>query len=341
MNIEEVSFGIYNNQEIKEYTLDNGNYLSLKILTLGAIIKEVKFKGKNRVLGFNNVEDYINSRFYFGALVGRVAGRISNGEFHIGEKSFKLDQNEGKTCLHGGKEGFTFKVWELEDSVVSEEFASVTLKYISQDLDSGFPGVFTVYVKYTISKDNSFKIEYSGFSSKDTPVTLTNHSYFNLNNDLSNDILDHYLKIDADEYIRLDKNNIPIEISRVEESPFDFRKSKIIKRDMDLNHEELKVTKGYDHPFVLNDGSANQVELFCKESGIKLNLFTTEPVVVVYCSNNLGGGYTLIEGEETFKYQGVCLETQWYPDALNQEFLPNNVLDQGKEYYSKTKFKFS
>ncbi len=341
MKIEEKSFGIYNNKFIKEYTLDNGNNLSLKILTLGAIIREVKFNGKNRVLGFNNVEDYINSRFYFGAIVGRVSGRISKGEFQIGEKNYKLDQNEGTTSLHGGREGFSFKVWEFDDSNVSEEFASITLKYISPDLDSGFPGEFTVYVKYTIYKDNSFEIEYRGLTSKDTPVTLTNHSYFNLNNDLSKDILDHYLRIDADKYIKLDQNNIPTEISSVAGSPFDFRIGKKIKMDMDLNHDELKYTKGYDHPFILNNENSNQVELFCKESGVKLNLFTTEPVVIIYCSNNLSKGYILTEGKETFKYQGVCLETQWYPDALNQDFLPDNILEPGKEYYSKTQFEFS
>ncbi len=341
MKIKEVSFGVYNNQDIKEYTLDNGHNLSLNILTLGAIIKGVNFNGKNRVLGFDNVEDYVKSRFYFGALIGRVSGRISKSEFKIDEKSYKLDQNEGSTCLHGGKEGFSFKVWEIHDSNVSEESVSITLKHISLDLDNGFPGEFTVFVKYTVYRNNSFEIEYGGVTSKDTPVTLTNHSYFNLNNDLSEDILDHHLRIDADKYIKLDQNNIPIEISSVQGSPFDFRMGKTIKKDMDLNHDELKSTKGYDHPFILNNQDTNQVEVFCKDSGVKLNLFTTEPVIIVYCSNNLSKGYTLTEGKETFKYQGFCLETQWYPDALNQDFLPDNILKSGEEYYSKTRFEFS
>lgn len=341
MNIEEASFGIYNKQDIKEYTLNNGNSLSLKILTLGAIIKEVKFKGKNRVLGFDNVEDYINSGFYLGAIVGRVSGRISNGEFQIGENIFKLDQNEGTTCLHGGKEGFSFKVWDFHNSDVSEESSSITLKYISPDFEGGFPGQLTIYVKYTIYKNNSFEIEYRGTASQDTPVTLTNHSFFNLNNDLGNDILDHYLKIDADKYIKLDQNNIPTAIKSVEDSPFDFRLEKTLGSDMDLNHKELKHPKGYDHPFVLNHASRKGIELFCKESGVKLDIFTTEPVVILYCGNNLSGGYNITEGKETFKYQGVCLETQWYPDALNTDFLPDNILEVGKEYYSMTRYEFS
>lgn len=341
MKIKETSFGKFNNKVIKEYTLDNGNNLSLKILTLGATIREVNFNGKNRVLGFNNIEDYISSRFHFGALVGRVSGRISKGKIQIGEKDYKLDQNEGTTCLHGGKEGFTFKIWKLENKEITNEFASITLKYISPDLESGFPGEFTAFVKYTILKDDSFEIEYSGFASKNTPVTLTNHSYFNLNDDLSTDILDHDLTINADKYIKLDQNNIPTGIAEVEDSPFDFRRGKTIKAHMNLNHYELKHTEGYDHPFILKNVNTNQIELYCKESGVRLILFTTEPVVVLYCSNKLRGGYMLSEGIETFKYQGVCLETQWYPDAINQEFLPDNILEPGNKYYSKTRFKFS
>lgn len=341
MKIKETSFGIINNQVIEEFTLDNGNNLSLKILTLGATIKEINFNGKNRVLGFNNIEDYINSRFHFGAIVGRVSGRISKGEIQLGGKDYKLDQNEGTTCLHGGKEGFAFKIWKLENKEITNKFASITLKYISPDLEGGFPGEFTAFVKYTILKDDSFEIIYSGCTSKDTPVTLTNHSYFNLSGDLSNDILNHYLRINANRYIKLDQNYIPTGIGEVEGSPFDFRLGKAIKVDMDLKHNDLKYTEGYDHPFILNNANTNQVELYCKETGVRLRLFTTEPVVILYCSNKLSEGYLLSEGMETFKYQGVCLETQWYPDALNQDFLPDNILEPGNKYYSKTRFEFS
>lgn len=340
MKIDKNLFGFHKNKVIKEYTLENGNNLSLKILTLGATIREVLFKGKNKVLGFENVEDYINSGFHFGALVGRVAGRISNGKFLIEGKTYKLDQNEGTTCLHGGKEGFSFKVWELDSSNISDKSASITLKYTSLDSEGGFPGKLNVYVKYTIFKNDIFQIEYYASSSEKTPITLTNHSYFNLNDDLSKDILNHYLRIDSDKYIKLDKNNIPIEINNVKETPFDFRLGKPINSDMDLNLEELEINEGYDHPFILNNGSTDQIELYSQISGVKLKVSTTEPVVIVYGSNKLSGGYWITEGIETFKYQGICLETQWYPDALNQDFLPNNILEPGKEYYSKTKYEF-
>lgn len=340
MKILDNLFGRYNNQDIKEYTLENGKNLSVKILTLGGTIREINFNGRNRVLGFNNVEDYINSRTYFGALVGRVAGRISSGEISIDDQKYNLDQNEGTTCLHGGKDGFSFKVWELDDTNISDESASITLKYISPDLECGFPGELTVLAKYTVYMDDSFSIEYFAKTTKDTPITLTNHSYFNLNDDLNEDILNHNLKIDADNYIKLDEKNIPIKIASVENTPFDFRQGKTIKSDMDLSNTDLKYTEGYDHPFILNKSKDSQIVLSDNNSGVSLSIETSEPVVILYCSNKLGEDLLLANGEKTFKYQGVCLETQWYPDALNQDFLPDNILRPGEEYYSKTTYAF-
>lgn len=339
MKISRNKFGRYKDRDIDQYTLDNCNNLNVKIINLGGTISEIKFKGKNRVLGFNNIEDYINNRTYFGALVGRVAGRISNGEVQIDDEIFKLDQNEGSTCLHGGEEGFSFQVWELESEEVSDDFVSITLKYVSSNLECGFPGRLVVYAKYTLNKEDSIIIEYFAKTNKNTPITLTNHSFFNLNDDLSEDILDHKLKINADSYIRLDEKSIPIEIFKVEETPFDFRTPKKIKTDMDLYNKDLNITEGYDHPFILNNDS-NQIELYSKKSDISLTIETTEPVVILYCSNKLTNDMILSGGEKTFKYQGVCLETQWYPDSLNHEFLPKNILMPNEEYYSKTSYKF-
>ncbi len=341
MKILDNLFGSYNNQDVREYTLDNGKNLRLKVLNLGGTIREINFNSRNRILGFNSVEDYINSRTYFGALVGRVAGRISNGEISIDGRKYKLDQNEGTICLHGGKDGFSFKVWEFLESSVCNDAVSLTLKYISPDMECGFPGEVTVLVKYTVYKDDSFTIEYFAQTTKDTPITITNHSYFNLNDDLNENILDHILKIDADKYIKLDEKNLPVEMASVENTPFDFKKGKTIKSDMDLSNMDLRYTEGYDHPFILNKSDDNQIILSDGKSGVQLSINTTEPVVILYCSNKLGEDFLLSNGEKTFKYQGVCLETQWYPDALNQDFLPANILRPGEEYYSKTIYTFN
>lgn len=340
MKIEKKPFGQYKDREVIEYSLDNGNDLEIKILNLGGTIREINYKGKNRVLGFDNIEGYINGSGYLGALVGRVAGRISNGKIKINNKVYQLDQNEGTNCIHGGKDGFTFQIWDLEEKIVNEDSISIVLKYISKDMECGFPGELTVIAKYTLSKDNSLTIEYFGETTEDTIITLTNHSYFNLNDNLSISILDHVLKIEADNYIKLDENNIPVKISKVDNTPFDFRKSKEIKRDMDLNHKDLKSPEGYDHPFILNKDNKEEITLYSKDSGVLLNIETTEPVVVLYCSNKLDENIPLTHGHKSFKYQGVCLETQWYPDAINQDFLPNNILKSNEKYYSKTKYTF-
>ena len=159
MDYRETYFGKYKNYPIREYILDNDKNLIVKILSLGGTIREINYKGKNRVLGFNNVDDYINLRTYFGAIVGRVAGRISSRLIRIDGVDYKLNQNEGTTCLHGGQEGFAFKAWEFEESKISDNSVSVTLKYISPNLESGFPGEVTVFAKYTVYDDDSLSIE--------------------------------------------------------------------------------------------------------------------------------------------------------------------------------------
>lgn len=340
MRLSKKNFGTYKDKNVIEYTLDNEKDLNIKLLNYGGIIREINYKGKNRVLGFDNIDSYVKSTDYFGALVGRVAGRISNGKINIDKKSYNLDCNENSTCLHGGEEGFSFQLWELEEEKNTNDLTSVTLKYISPDMECGFPGELTVYAKYSIDKTDSLTIEYFAKTNKSTPITLTNHSYFNLNDNLNESILNHILRIDADNYLKLDEKNIPINISKVEGTPFDFRFGKAIKEDMDLTNEDLKYTGGYDHPFILNENSCNSIELYSKKTGVKLNIETTEPVVIFYTSNGVDGDISLSGGEKVFKYQGVCLETQWFPDALNQKFLPHNILRPSERYYSKTKYSF-
>ncbi|MBZ2174523.1 galactose mutarotase [Schnuerera sp. xch1] len=341
MNISKSIFGTCKAKNVIEYVLDNSKNLKVKILNLGGIIREINFKGKNRVLGLDNVEGYINSITYFGALIGRVAGRISNGKMELNNKAYKLDQNEGSTCLHGGKEGFSFQLWELEEKEVTEDSASITLKYTSPDMECGFPGELTVHAKYTVDRDDCLTIEYFANTNKSTPLTMTNHSYFNLNNDLNQDILEHVLKIDADYYIKLDEKSIPVTIAKVENTPFDFRHNKRIKDDMDSTNEDLINTGGYDHPLILNKDNGEQIVLYSKKSGVKLSMKTTEPVVILYCGNGLNGNTLLSNGQRAFKHQGVCLETQWYPDAINQKFLPKNILKPDEKYYSKTKYRLT
>lgn len=341
MNIVKRNFGSFKEKEVIEYSIENGQDLEVKILNLGCIIRELNFKGKNRVLGYKTLEDFLNRKGNLGTVVGRVAGRISDGQISIDGQAYELDKNEGSTCLHGGSDGFARQVWDLVEEEIGVDFISLKFKYVSQDQEGGFPGELIVYTKYTINKNNEVIVEYSGKTNKPTIVTLTNHSYFNLHDDLRQGVLDQGLYINADKYISLDESSIPKAIKEVEGSPFDFRQERIIGEAMDLDHEDLKKTKGYDHPFILKKDKKDEIILRSRESGLELRVETTEPTVVVYTSNGLKEGMELSQGEITFPYQGICLETQWYSDAINQDFLPKQILRPGEEYSSKTIYKFA
>lgn len=340
MKITKEKFDEYKGKDIFEYTLENGKNLKVKILNFGGIIRKIEYCGRNRVLGFDNIKDYIEGGAYFGAIIGRVAGRISNGRITIDNKVYELDKNEGSTCLHGGFNGFSFQYWEAIEKVETENYVSIKFKFISRDMECGFPGNLITYVVYSLDKNDRLIIEYFAKTDKTTIVTFTNHSYFNLNNSLSKSILNHKLKIAADNYIRIDPDSIPIEIASTINTIFDFKEKKRIGEIMDLSHPEIRSYDGYNHPFILKDTEKSQIELYSEDSKVKLNIDTTEPTVILYCGNMINKDMFTSEGIPTFKYQGVCLETQWYPDALNHEFLEDNILEKDSEYYSKTIYKF-
>ncbi|MDX9916991.1 MAG: aldose epimerase family protein [Gudongella sp.] len=341
MKISKEKFGMMNGKEIYEYTLDNENGLVVKIIEYGAIIREINYKGYNRVLGYNTLDEYLVDKNSFGAAIGRVAGRISGAEITIGDDVYKLDSNEGANCLHGGNHGFGKVAWEFHEEIINATSISLVLKHLDKDRENGFPGNLQTYIKYTLGKYNSLVIDYNARSDKDTLITLTNHTYFNLDDDFSDNILFHKLRIDADRYISLDGNSIPLGIKNTEGTVFDFREEKYIGRDMNLEDQELKETLGYDHPFILNKSTVNEIELFSEKSGVRMSVQTTEPVVVVYAGNKFDEKTTFGKDVRLKKYHGIALETQWYPDAINQKFLPDNILKRGEEYHSRTRFIFN
>lgn len=311
-----------NISNIESYRLINNKGMSVEFLNLGGIIREINFKGKNRVLKYDRVEDYIDDPHHLGALVGPVAGRISNGSFRIGKKIYNLLKNDKNNSLHGGSGSLTRRLWDVQQ--VSSNKA--LLSYFAKDKEGGYPGNREFFVTYSLEDNNELIIEYIVKTDKDTIITLTNHSYFNFNDKFEEDILNHKLYINADRYISLDKENIPKSIKSVENTPFDFRKKKLIGRDLDLSNEDLKYTNGYDHPYILNQGT--ELSALLQANEVSLEIYTDQPSLVLYTGNGLE------------KRLGICLETQWYPDAINKEFLEKNILLAGEEYYAKTKYAF-
>lgn len=320
---------------IKEYQLINKNGNSVMILSYGGIIKEINTPNKNGdieniVLGYKNNNEYLSDKYYVGALIGRYANRIAKSSFKLNNKIIKIDTNENNNHLHGGYNGFHKKHWELVEYDKKQKF--VILSIISSDLESGYPGNLNCNVKYSLNDKNEFKIEFFAKSDKDTIFNPTSHSYFNLN-PTDNSILKHKLKINSDNYIPVNNEYLPDgSIESVINTPLDFTISKKIEEEINEDYKQLKTGKGYDHCFVLNKNSSIAAELSSEASGRKLIISTNQPGIQFYSGNHLSKFFN--------KNQGLCLETQHFPDSPNNDNFPTTKLMANEEYYSETIYLF-
>ena len=305
------------------------------ILSYGGIISEINTPNKNGdveniVLNHESNQEYLTDSFYLGGVIGRYANRISKSTFKLDENIFHLDKNEGENHLHGGHNGFHKKYWELIEYDKKQKF--VILSINSLDLESGYPGNLNCEVKYSLNDQNEFKIEFFAKSDKDTIFNPTSHSYFNLN-PTKKSILEHKLKINSDNYIPINYECLPNgSIESVINTPFDFTKFKKIGKEINNDDEQLKIGKGYDHCFVLNKNSSQAAELSSDASGRKLIISTNQPGIQFYSGNHLSGFFN--------KNQGLCLETQHFPDSPNNDSFPTTKLISNKEYYSETIYFF-
>lgn len=336
--------------KIKEYTLQNGNGMEVKVITYGGRITSLKVPDRegnleNVVLGLDTLEEYLEDNPFFGAIIGRYGNRIAEGKFSIGEQQYTLAQNDGKNHLHGGNKGFDKVVWKASEIGKN----SLLLNYVSKDMEEGYPGNLEVAVTYTLSEDNELKVDYQAKTDKTTVINLTQHSYFNLSGDFSSTILDHQLELNADVFLPVDQTLIPTgELRTVEGSPFDFRESKRIGKDIDQQNEQLKYGAGYDHCWVLHKDSEGELShaatLYDQDSGRLLKIATTEPGIQFYAGNLIDEGLSIpgTDGKQTYpKRSGLCLETQHYPDSPNQDNFPSVVLRPGVPFSSQTIFSFS
>ena len=323
---------------IEQYQLSNKNGFSVIIIPYGGIIKEINVpdrngKIENIVLNYKKSEEYLEDNFFIGALIGRYANRIENGAFSLGNENFQLDKNEGNNHLHGGKKGFNKNFWKVVDyDSVNEKF--IKLSYYSEHLECGYPGNLNCDVKYSITDKNEFTIEFMAISDKDTIFNPTSHSYFNLNPSKMS-ILDHELKINAKKYIPVNKKSLPKnDLKGVVDTAFDFNKSKKIKVDINKNDDQILNSEGYDHCFILDKNKTNiAAELSENITGRKLIIKTDQPGIQLYTGNHLGGKFK--------KNQGLCLETQNFPNAPNVKSFPSSILKANRNYYSKTSYHFT
>lgn len=349
MKITKKLYGILSGREVHLYTLDNGK-MSVGIITYGGIITSIKVPDKNGkktdiVLGFKDLDGYLKDGSYLGALIGRTSGRIAGGKFTLDGETYQLAKNEaGLKNLHGGTKGFNQYIWDAADKK-DDSSVSLTLSRLSPDGEEGFPGNLNVIVKYKLNVDNEFIIEYLGTTDKDTPVVLTNHSYFNLNGKSSKtDILNNVLRVDADKFISIDSISIPLgKLESVTNTPMDFRKKTAIGKMINDDFAQIKQTKGYDHPWALNTPSSKKISIsaYSPVSGIKIDVFTDQAGVVIYTSNFMDGTKV---GKSDFgypKHYAFCLETQGFPDSVNHPNFPSVIATPKKPYKQKTIWKFS
>lgn len=285
------------------------------------------------VLGFDDLQGYLQPQPYLGAVVGRVANRIAKGAFTLDGKKYQLPINREPNSLHGGVRGFDKALWSPRELPNGVEFFRV-----SPDGEEGYPGELRAWVTYTLD-GGELVVNYRAQTSQPTPVNLTNHAYFNLAGQGSPDVYDHEITIDAEAFLPVDETLIPTgELAPVQGTAFDLRQPVQLGRHLRENH-----LQGFDHNFCLR---RTHDKHFCARlqhtaSGRVLDVSTTQPGVQFYTGNFLDGSLRGKGGTTYPRHSGLCLETQHWPDSVNQPHFPSVLLRPGEEYNHTTWFKFS
>lgn len=335
-------------QQVQAFTLKNGRGVVARLSTLGATLVELHAPDRSGrtadvVLGFDGATGYeSDANQYFGCTTGRVCNRIAKGAFTLDGQEFKLAVNNGPNHLHGGaKRSLPKVVWRAEP-VTSDDGVAVRFNYTSPDGEEGYPGRLEVSVLYTLDDEGALRIDYSATTDRPTPVNLTNHSYFNLAGAGSPTVLDHELEIAADQYTPTDETLIPTgELQSVADTPLDFTKPTRLGARLD----QLTGTPamGYDHNFVLRPRVAQPTlaaRLRDPGSGRVLTVLTTQPGLQVYTGNFLNG-QTGKQGKTYPLRSAICLETQHFPNAVNQPKFASVVLRPGETYRQTCIYAFS
>lgn len=366
MAIEKRLFGTCKcGKEIFLYTIRNHNGCSATVMNYGAILVNLFVPDRNGelrdiVLGFDRLEDYYDNGSFFGSTVGPNANRIEGASFTLKDETYRLDANDGSNNLHSHREqGYHKRYWEAVEKDNGVMFL------LEDDQTMGFPGKKRIQVTYTLDDTNRLQIHYQGSSDKDTVINLTNHSYFNLEGHQSGSIEEHILELTASHFTPVAAGGIPTgEIRPVKGTPFDFRKPKRIGEEINAECEQLRLTGGYDHNWVLKpaeyemnlseaetelpdtpsaDGNRGKVCRFARvtapSSGIAMSIYTDLPGVQFYAGNFIEDE-TGKEGIVYGKRHGFCLETQYFPDSVNKPEFPSAIFGPGRSYEATTIFEF-
>jgi aldose 1-epimerase len=335
-------------REVHEHTLVNGRGLSLSAINLGGIVTALNVPDRqghvaNVVLGFSGLADYVERNPNFGTLVGRYANRIAGGRFELDGQVHTLPLNDGPNTLHGGPRGFGKVWWDITaEPVAADGSVALRLDRVSADGDEGFPGNLDVSVRYTLQADDAWRVDYRATCDRATVLNLSQHAYFNLAGGGS--ALDHRLTLAASRYTTVDAHLIPVALAAVDGTPFDFRRATRVGERIRHGHPQLALARGYDHNWVLDrdrEGMCLAARLEDDVSGRVMEIETTEPAVQFYSGNFLDGRLLGAGGALYRQGDGLCLETQHFPDSPNRADFPSTVLRPGEVFQSSTRYRFS
>lgn len=336
------------NKPVALYTLESGNGLYMQVTNLGGRVVSLfapdkTGKYEDVVLGFNNIDSYLHNpgERYLGPVVGRYANRIARGQFMLDGVTYQLPLNNNGQTLHGGLTGLDMVAWNVDEVTDNE----IKMSYVSPDGTDGFPGNLTVRMTYTLTPQNEFKIHYEATTDKPTVVNLSHHGLFNLKGEGNGTILDHVVTLNASHITPVDSVLIPTgEIAPVEGTPFDFRTPHAIGERIDADNQQLKNARGYDHNWVVDRKTANEVEWVATveepASGRVMEVWSDQPGVQFYTGNFFDGKVTGKYGRTQNFREALALETQKFPDSPNHPNFPSTRLNPGETYTQTCIYKF-
>jgi len=347
MNIHEEPFGEFEGKPVERYTLDNGKGVVVKICTYGGTVTSITAPDRDGnaadiVCGFDTLEGYFSDEYkanspYFGCLVGRYAARIKDGRFTVDGNEHQVATNDGPNHLHGGIKGYDKRIWSVENTAEQDDHVALTLTLDSPDGEESFPGHVEVAVEYKLTADNELRINYKAKTDKTTPLSLTNHTYFNLNG-FSDTVLDHVVQLSADRFLVCDDTNVPVgDEMKVAGSVCDFNSPARIGDAF----EELEM--GFEHYYAFTkspDSFEKVAHVTEPKTGRTLEVFTSEPGTLLYTGRYTSDDLKRESGDQFGQFRGFCLETSKYPNGPNIDGAPRSVLEPGQQYEETTVYKF-
>lgn len=338
MNVTKRPFGeTARGEAVTLYELTNASGAAAEILDYGATVRALRVPDRDGamvdvVLGYDSIAEYENNGGYLGATIGRVGNRIGGARFYIGGREYALFDNDGGSTLHGGKRGFDKYVWSA-----AEKGGKLVFSRRSPDGEEGFPGTLDVSVAFELTEENALCITYDADTDALTPVSLTNHSYFNLSG--GGDVLDHHVTIHADRFCENTPSCLPTgRLLDVDGTAFDFRSGRVLGEAMAQNDAQTALFGGFDHNYALSGALA--AEVYSPKTGICMTVRTTMPGVQFYTANSLGERAGK-RGTRMCDHGALCLETQVFPDGLNHYAFPSPLLHPGEHLHTETAYAFS